>query len=106
MTINLIDPDLIDTVVLLRRTADELDTERQATDRQVEALLDGGWSGEAARAYLDGWEHWRSGCEEVLAALHTMAALIASARADLAAQDDSARAALQTLSSELLRRLS
>lgn len=106
MTINLIDPDLIDTVAVLRRVADDLDAERRATDRQVDVLLDGGWAGGAARAYLDGWEVWRAGCDEVLAALHAMAELIATARADLVRQDDAAHGALQALTADLLRRLS
>lgn len=103
MTINLIDPDLIDTVAVLRRTADALDAERRATDRQVDALLDGGWAGAAARAYVEGWESWRAGCDELLAALHTMASLIASARADLVVQDGLASDALRSLGSHLGR---
>ena len=106
MTINLVHPDLIDTVALLRRAADSLDAERRVTERQVDVLLDGGWSGGAARAYLEGWEAWRCGCDQVLAALHAMAELIASARVDLVTQDDNACTALQSLSSDLLRRLS
>ena len=105
MTINLIDPDLIDTVAVLRRTADDLAAERRTTDRQVDVLLDGGWSGDAARSYLEGWEAWRAGCDEVLAALHAMAELIASARADLVVQDDAARASLRDLAADLVRRL-
>lgn len=105
MTINLIHPDLIDTVAVLRRTADDLAAERRTTDRQVDALLDGGWAGDAARSYVEGWELWRAGCDEVLAALHAMAELIASARADQVAQDDVAAASLQGLTSDLVRRL-
>ncbi len=105
MTINLFHPDLVDTVALLRRVGDSLETERRATDREVDTLLDGGWSGGAARAYREGWEEWRAGCDDVLAALHTMAELITRARAELVERDDTTRVDLTSLSAHLVGRL-
>jgi uncharacterized protein YukE len=68
-------------------------------------LLDGGWSGRAATAYVRGWEEWRAGCDQVLAALSSMAELIAACHAEQLEQDDRAAAALRSLAADLLAKV-
>ncbi|CAN5170391.1 hypothetical protein BH09ACT12_BH09ACT12_16100 [soil metagenome] len=98
-------PDLTATVAELHRVGEALDHRRAVAERQVDALLDGGWSGAAARAYLEGWDGWRSGCAEVLTALRTMTDLIVAAGAELDTADDGACTALATLTGRLVERL-
>ena len=105
MTIDLVHTDLLATVAELRDVADALKAERRRTDRAVGVLLDGGWSGRAASAYLDGWEEWRRGCDQVLAALATMAELVATCRTGLVEQDEAGAAGLRALAGELLARV-
>ena len=64
----------------LRATCDDL-------HRDVAALLDGGWTGAAARSYADAWADWRHGADEVLAALAAMARLLDAVHIDLSDRD-------------------
>jgi len=102
MTIDLVHTDLLDTVAELRDVADALKAERRRADRAVDVLLDGGWSGRAAAAYLEGWEDWRRGCDQVLTALATMAELVAACRSGLVEQDQVSAAGLRALAGDLL----
>lgn len=102
MTIELVHHDLLTTVAELRDVASALETERRRTDLAVDVLLDGGWSGRAASAFLEGWEEWRTGCDQVLAALASMAELIACSHADQVEQDERAAAGLRALAGTLL----
>ncbi len=105
MTVNLIHPDLLDTVALLRGVAETLAEQRRLTDHQVDVLLDGGWSGRAARDYREGWQQWRAGCDEVVAALLVMGDLVAGARTELVEQDELVRSGLVALAGGLHGRL-
>ncbi|WP_148615543.1 WXG100 family type VII secretion target [Nocardioides rubriscoriae] len=105
MTIELVHADLLATVAELRDVASTLEAERRRTDLAVDVLLDGGWSGRAASAYLAGWDEWRTGCDQVLAVLSSMAELIAASRADQVEQDAIAAAALRALAGELLAKV-
>jgi WXG100 family type VII secretion target len=97
----LLHPEVAAAVAELREVADRLVTRRRGTDRAVDVLLDGGWSGRAAVAFAEGWQDWRSGCDEVLAALATMAELVAVARGEVAEQDEAAAAGLRALTVSL-----
>lgn len=97
--------DLVVTVAELRRISDDLDRQRATCERAVDLLLDGGWTGAAARGYLEGWEEWRAGSAEVLSGLRTMAELILRAGADLAEADAGSRDLLTSLTARLGERL-
>lgn len=101
-TLNLVHTDLVAAVADLRDVVSTLEAERRRTDRAVDLLLDGGWSGRAAEAYLEGWEDWRRGCDEVLAALASMAELIAVSRVDRVEQDSRAAEDLRAVAARLL----
>ncbi len=105
MTIELVHHDILATVAELRDVASALEADRRRTDLAVDVLLDGGWSGRAAAAYLEGWEEWRAGCDQVLAALSSMAELIACSHADQVEQDDRAAAGLRALAGALLAKV-
>ncbi|GAA5145886.1 hypothetical protein GCM10023340_15950 [Nocardioides marinquilinus] len=97
----LLHPEVAAAVAELRDVADRLVARRRATDRAVDVLLDGGWSSRASLAFAEGWQEWRSGCDEVVAALATMAELVAVARSRAAEQDDAAAAGLRALTVSL-----
>lgn len=105
MTIELVHADILTTVAELRDVASALEAERRRTDLAVDVLLDGGWSGQAAAAYLEGWEEWRTGCDQVLAALASMAELVAACHAGQVEQDDHAAAGLRALAGDLLSKV-
>ena len=105
MTITMSHPDLAQAVVGLRRAADHLERRRGQAERQVDTLLDGGWSGAAASSYLEGWREWRAGCAEVIGALGTMADLVVAAGADLDVADEASSDAHGILSARLAERL-
>lgn len=105
MTIHLSHPDLAQTVGALRRTSDSLEQSRASTERQVDCLLDGGWSGAAAAAYGEGWQEWRAGCREVLASLAVMIDLVVAAGADLDTADVTSRDVHEALQGRVAERL-
>ena len=67
--------------------ADRLRADRDRVARQVDALLDGGWSGPAATAYAEGWADWCAGAERVLDGLVTMGRLLDAVHLDLTERD-------------------
>jgi ESAT-6 family protein len=83
--------------------ADRLRADRDQAARQVDGLLDGGWSGPAATSYAAGWSEWRAGTERVLDGLVTMGRLLADADAGLAESDRGSEAALARLMTRLTR---
>jgi WXG100 family type VII secretion target len=105
MTILLSHPDLARAVAGLRLAGDALEQRRESVEAQVECLLDGGWAGSAAASYREGWEEWRAGCREVLAALEQMADLVVAAGDGLDAADSGARDACTVLAGRLQERL-
>ena len=88
------------TVTDLERAATRLHAERDRAARSVEELL-GTWSGTVATAYAQGWDAWRAGSDQVLAALEAMARLLAAADADLGGSDQAAGSALDRLAGRL-----
>jgi WXG100 family type VII secretion target len=81
--------------------ADRLRDDRDRVAREVDGLLDGGWSGAAASAYAAGWDDWKQAAERVLAGLDTMGRLLEAAHADLARSDESSGGSLAHLTARL-----
>lgn len=90
MSIHLDHAALLEAVAGLRSTADRLRAQQQSACRSVDTLVDGGWSGGAARCYREAWEQWADGSGQVVAALSTLADLVAAARLDLVERDGEA----------------
>lgn len=87
MTINLEHDSFRSTVRDVRRAADLLGEHRARAVRQVDTLLDGGWSGVAADAFADGWADWQRAADDTLRGLATMAELLHGFHGDLTATD-------------------
>jgi len=69
--------------------------------RQVDALLDAGWTGRAAEQFRGAWAQWCEGMSDVLAGLGVESAAIASTRAGLTGTDDERAAAVRLLQARL-----
>ncbi len=78
---------------------------RDGIDREVDALLDDGWTGAAARSYADGWADWRAASDTVLEGLLTMGRLLDAVHADLTERDLDADASLDPIAGRLVERL-
>jgi WXG100 family type VII secretion target len=81
--------------------ADRLRDDRDRVAREVDGLLDGGWSGAAATAYDDGWDDWKQAAARVLAGLDTMGRLLEVAHHDLTRSDESSGGSLSHLTARL-----
>jgi WXG100 family type VII secretion target len=81
--------------------AERLRTDRDRVARQVDVLLDGGWSGSAAAAYTEGWSDWCAGAEQVLDGLVAMGRLLDAVHLDLTERDLCSRADLTRLAGRL-----
>lgn len=85
----------------VRRTAEQLASDRDRVARRVDGLLDGGWTGAAATAYAEGWADWKRSAEAVLDGLATMADLLDAAHADVTSTDLSSGSGLDRLTARL-----
>ena len=85
----------------VRRGADDLHATRDGIRRDVESLLDGGWTGVAAESFAEGWADWRAGADAVLEALTTMGRLLEAVHADLTERDLDALSHLDRLTARL-----
>jgi WXG100 family type VII secretion target len=55
---------------------------------EADALLSDGWQGGAAQGFAQGWQQWRAGAGEVLAALESMGQLLDTTGQNYVAVDD------------------
>ena len=62
------------------------ETERRAA-RDVDRLLDGGWTGAAASSFAAAWEEWLAGAAEVRVALASIAESLTAVRRELVLAD-------------------
>jgi WXG100 family type VII secretion target len=61
---------------MLAQISDEARTEMAVLQREMDALLGGGWQGSAATGFAQGWDQWQRGANEVLDALTDMGRLL------------------------------
>ncbi len=78
---------------------------RDGIHREVDALLDVGWTGAAARSYADGWADWRAASDTVLEGLLTIGRLLDAVHADLTERDLDADSSLDPIAERLADRL-
>lgn len=105
MTINAQHEAFATTLADVRTGADRLDRRRARVTRQVDGLLGGGWRGDAADAFAEGWADWTRSCSGVLAGLDAMGRLLEAVHEDLVAQDTSSALALDRVSQRIVTRL-
>lgn len=101
MDVRLEHPAFRAAVADVAAAADGLRTDRDRVARQVDVLLDGGWSGAAAAAYADGWAEWCAGAERVLDGLVAMGRLLDAVHLDLTERDLGSQSALDRLTARL-----
>ncbi|MEJ7832032.1 MAG: WXG100 family type VII secretion target [Nocardioides sp.] len=101
MTINLEHQTFRATVHEVCRAADLLHDHRTRAVRQVEHLLDGGWSGIAADAFADGWADWQRAAADVLLGLAGMAELLDGFHGELTDSDQASGDRLYRLAGRL-----
>lgn len=75
--------------------------EHAKVDVQVNDLLDGRWTGEAAAQLKEAWAQWCTGMREVLSGLSLESAAIAATKAELSGTDAEVRTSLATLRARL-----
>jgi len=101
MDVSLEHPAFRAAVADVAAAADRLRTDRDRVTRQVDVLLDGGWSGAAAAAYAEGWSDWCAGAERVLDGLVDMGRLLDAVHLDLTEHDVGSQAGLTRLMARL-----
>jgi len=101
MTICL-DPASFDPVLAdVRRALADLAETRARAVREVDALLDGGWSGAAATSFGRGWSEWSAGAAAVESALDGMAGAMVVARSRIVVADDTGAVSMARLTARL-----
>lgn len=68
---------------------------------EVTAVAGSSWRGTAATAFREGYDEWRRGAEQVLAALDTTAELLAVTQRGYVASDDASATTLTRLAARL-----
>ena len=89
----------------VRDAAAQLQRVRDQAARQVDAFLQGGWTGLAADSFADAWSDWRRATDDVLTGLATIGDLLDATHDDLSARDLGAHAALEPVVARLQARL-
>lgn len=74
---------------MLSQISDDLRTEMSVLRREMDALLNGGWRGQAATGFTHGWELWLRGANDVLDALRSMGRLLGETGLDYQRTDTS-----------------
>jgi WXG100 family type VII secretion target len=74
---------------MLGQIGNDLHTEMGVLQREMDALLTGGWRGSAATGFAEGWELWQQGAKDVLDALQAMGRLLGETGQDYQRTDTS-----------------
>ena len=85
----------------LQEAAAQLGEARSTAGRQVEHLMDGGWSGAAAESFNDAWQDWLTGAAQVREALEQIELALCATQRGLAARDEDTEALLALLRGEV-----
>jgi WXG100 family type VII secretion target len=93
------------TVANVAHRADLLSAARCRIGREVDGLLDGGWSGVAADSFSDAWTEWWTAAGDVVEGLAAMAQLLDAVEVDLTGRDLDAQAAVGRVADRLGSRL-
>ncbi len=74
---------------MLGQIGEDLRTEMGVLQREMDVLLSGGWRGQAATGFAQGWELWLQGAGDVLDALDAMGRLLGESGRDYQRTDTS-----------------
>jgi WXG100 family type VII secretion target len=100
MTIALDHDTFLTAIASVQRGAAVLGDERDAIDREVDALMRA-WTGIAGEAFAEGWADWQRGAQEVLEGLRTMGRLLERVHDDLSRRDVDSQAGLGRITARL-----
>ena len=89
----------------VRRAAGRLHEERAQLDALVTGFLGHDWTGPAAESFVDAWQRWRGGAQDVADGLAAMGALLAVTRVDYEHADAGSSAAVRRVAGHLMERL-
>lgn len=105
MTIELDHQTVTTTVTVLGNGADTFHDARRRVVREVDALLDGGWTGVAADSFATGWADWQGAAGDVLDSLVAMTRFLDAVHADLSERDTDAQASFDRAARQISARL-
>lgn len=105
MTIELDHATFHGTVADVHAAVDTLRSTTTGLDREVTALLAGGWTGTAARAFADSWTDWQRAAGEVGTGLLAIGQLLEAVHLDLADRDQDAAEAADRIARRIVTRL-
>jgi WXG100 family type VII secretion target len=91
---------------MLARLSEEVRAELKAVGSEVDGLLSGGWRGQAADGFAQGWEDWQIGAHEVLNALATMSHLPDTSGGNYDASDGAAKGSVEQVGKGCVSRYS
>jgi WXG100 family type VII secretion target len=80
---------------MLGQISEDLRTEMGVLQREIDGLLTGGWRGQSATGFTQGWELWLRGARDVLDALQTMGGLLGETGRDYQGTDSSGAEAVR-----------
>lgn len=89
----------------VRRAAGRLHEERAQLDALVTGFLGRDWTGPASESFVDAWQRWRGGAQDVADGLAAMGALLAATRVDYEDADDGSSATIRMVACRLVERL-
>jgi WXG100 family type VII secretion target len=98
-------PALVTASHDVRRAAGRVHEERARLDALVTGFLGHDWTGPAAESFVDAWQRWRGGAQEVADGLASMAALLAQTEVDYEDADDGSASATRRVAGHLVERL-
>lgn len=105
MTIELDHATFRDTLADVHAAVDTIRSTTAGIDRDVTALVAGGWTGIAARSFAEAWTDWRRAADEVGSGLLALGQLLEAVHLDLATRDQDAAAAVDTVARRIVTRL-
>ena len=80
----------------LAQLSDEILTELRLLESELDGLLGGGWQGDAADGFAQGWQQWHAGAREVLDALASMGRLLGTTGQNYELADDQSAGVLRS----------
>jgi WXG100 family type VII secretion target len=86
---------------MLARLSEEVRAELKVVGSEVDALLGGGWHGQAAGGFAQGWEEWQTGAHEVLHALAAMGRLLGTSGDNYETSDAEVKGSVERVSVRL-----
>lgn len=89
----------------VREGAGRLKQRRDAIDMRMTGFLGSGWTGVACESFVEAWEDWKLGADDVLEGLVGMGQLLEAVHQDFTQQDTESQQRLDQISARIIERL-